>query len=1855
MGEISRAMRNRCVEIFVHESPDLDAILPTMLDRCSGSLSALDVIDLCEALGTATADRTAASSCDAIRTRHSASRQKHSSGLRHHLIPQFPKLKILQRAARLCEIEKSNAVGIPPELLTAKNMMNSIMQFVCPFAYSAHHDTIDGTRSSVAVALADSRPATGAGGNIELPSDELRGLLPTEECYSLICMLAVLNSSEQFGSATLKWFSECLKSVHARLSLTAGALNDSLEQVEGPDAFAVAVVDAQGPSIAQLLPTFDECTKPSLTASAVNALVANLLLASEDSRSVVFSILDQIDAVVSATVRNRVALTLQTRTAETLVSAVRNLVQWSDNLAATTAMVGFTEESVFTMVRQQYRSPQLQCIFASVSSSLCTSREDMHAGKIRLHKACSLWQLTVACVCLRLELMEAEAGAKQLVASQVSMSSSEQLPSLFCVAVALQEERLSTNNKDLVMLSAVYAIISAVDTVLENIVSEYDSCYECAIAPDHWDNITGAIIGGLTALLRLRDMLSRILLSPRDPEQAKKFLPWDPLTITIKWMRKSLRQLTASTAAFASSRTTHSLFQSAFTPATDAFARFDRVVDSYFSRSSAVASAGSVCTRLWKEGGHAVVPARASDWSIMRQMQVMVERYRYVLPSFLDTTVPQLSSSSVTLRDAHTASLLHEWVCLLCTFFWASTNEATSHRRPLQWANSASTITSALIQGSAGTWTLKRGSTVSPVPNSPIVDLPTLIAALSKRFELEAPADVVVDSSTVSAMMTSADYYDDGGLDEDAFAVINDDILKQVNTQLDRAAELSVCTILEPAIISAVSSISHWNSKLLLRGELRDSELRKFRRMLSVTVSMLLRHSVFDPSLVRELQSLLWCLEVTKSIRQSHPSPPAFVSAAAADVQTLGQQNQQTLSTLLSLSRTVLGALDRYLYHIQAANLVNTMAVDFNYKSQTLSAILASSKSSSAINVDVTTINCSWTATATSGSIRASQPCRLETAFRHLDACALSPQLLRQGTAKLRLLARDSATLTVSTSATASKRLLQLFRASVASFSLARADQESSSSSTFSRYHLAALYLLDVLVSCRDLFYRTSAVMPRVLECVTAFQASLAGSEGEDRERLAKFMAGLQSICISEHCMDAAVAAVFRACAEPAIEIIRAAAAAMGTGTGGPSNDDDAAVVGRLWVLVGLLRIRFLCMSFPVDPATRPFNKAALLEEVVDAQRDRFAVDHATSCILSGTAITGAMVVASKFINSTTARIRDYTSKAIQRPDSAARFDEVFFEIRSVCDEVCDQQRILTLMESCLGASAALKAQQSFTAKAESLIERIEHCAREEIVWQGSVSSFIDRCRRAFAEYDDVTSPIVSALQNISSGLRMVVGGSFSEALVIKATRSVAGGDGLRAWWANVMQYPQSVSIDLSSAAHMVRAARAGVSEIVSHSELAVMKAIAAMSDHSDASYSSSHTTATLPSAKIVDSLSPHLVLLLGLSKIDYLVGGGTLRCNDTLYLFKRIMMQFVSTHLRGEAEKAQRKAEKESLYRNKTSETVFESNEEKEEEAALRLHFPNHLKEFKDIIEAMGTQGGEGLLQNSMDDIDIGEELTEEDLELEAMSVDDHTTAALIGYHARMVFCHRQSELRYGCGLWLNCGPAPLPLPLSSRTNNPTSRTDSKALTSKPHTRSARPSSSVVVVAPSSDSLQWNRNFLSSQLYIQGMLTAKALDWSVRRLAMPTLDGQLSGGSLMLFATMADRSATVKLNSSSQSWVADNWRFCRKIDRDLLFLLDPTAEVNNHRTGREAVSMRQAADKNEQSSWKPADFHVDPNPAEVVQAAPALKAIFSRACELLVMFPANELLVQVCKVAARISDFHITTPLGKVILDYCR
>lgn len=142
----------------------------------------------------------------------------------------------------------------------------------------------------------------------------------------------------------------------------------------------------------------------------------------------------------------------------------------------------------------------------------------------------------------------------------------------------------------------------------------------------------------------------------------------------------------------------------------------------------------------------------------------------------------------------------------------------------------------------------------------------------------------------------------------------------------------------------------------------------------------------------------------------------------------------------------------------------------------------------------------------------------------------------------------------------------------------------------------------------------------------------------------------------------------------------------------------------------------------------------------------------------------------------------------------------------------------------------------------------------------------------------------------------------------------------------------------------------------------------------------------------VFDIIGPQTIFLHAIAKINYLVGGGTVNPNSFYELFNRILSKFVEDQLKVEEKLRRIQAEKDSLYKNKTKETKFESDDAKEEEEALRHHFPDHLAEFSDIIN-FDKFADNSVSNNTSSDNGEKQLLLQE-------SLDDESCGTLVNYH---------------------------------------------------------------------------------------------------------------------------------------------------------------------------------------------------------------------------------------------------------------
>ena len=141
-------------------------------------------------------------------------------------------------------------------------------------------------------------------------------------------------------------------------------------------------------------------------------------------------------------------------------------------------------------------------------------------------------------------------------------------------------------------------------------------------------------------------------------------------------------------------------------------------------------------------------------------------------------------------------------------------------------------------------------------------------------------------------------------------------------------------------------------------------------------------------------------------------------------------------------------------------------------------------------------------------------------------------------------------------------------------------------------------------------------------------------------------------------------------------------------------------------------------------------------------------------------------------------------------------FAVVFFELKDACDSLGSVSGVLALLDrvtdnynkfyrevnkvmntntNTIAGRSTNKSNKSQTHSNSTNsiphlhlhLDELRACAVEEVAWQGNASAFFDRASAAtgpLSGYADVTSPVLSALQHISSGLRLSCGVSLAQA-----------------------------------------------------------------------------------------------------------------------------------------------------------------------------------------------------------------------------------------------------------------------------------------------------------------------------------------------------------------------------------------------------------------------------------------------------------------------------------------------------------
>lgn len=187
---------------------------------------------------------------------------------------------------------------------------------------------------------------------------------------------------------------------------------------------------------------------------------------------------------------------------------------------------------------------------------------------------------------------------------------------------------------------------------------------------------------------------------------------------------------------------------------------------------------------------------------------------------------------------------------------------------------------------------------------------------------------------------------------------------------------------------------------------------------------------------------------------------------------------------------------------------------------------------------------------------------------------------------------------------------------------------------------------------------------------------------------------------------------------------------------GGHSRPEQLALA---WLYLGLLRLHLLIPTSPLDPGRKPAAKMSQLDLYLESLASQLTVMKLDSGLESGNFAPSspeALSLLEKAEKASTKRANQ-AKKKVERPDDAAPFAHLFQETKHFAKTTANIDPVLSLSD---------------------LIQTdAEKGSSSEINWQSNASAFNARITSFFVAYEDVTLPLVAAVNMIQHGLRQLV------------------------------------------------------------------------------------------------------------------------------------------------------------------------------------------------------------------------------------------------------------------------------------------------------------------------------------------------------------------------------------------------------------------------------------------------------------------------------------------------------------------
>ena len=666
-------------------------------------------------------------------------------------------------------------------------------------------------------------------------------------------------------------------------------------------------------------------------------------------------------------------------------------------------------------------------------------------------------------------------------------------------------------------------------------------------------------------------------------------------------------------------------------------------------------------SRLWKEGGHASVPLTNIDWDNLKSIRNICIPSFPPVQHFLDVNIDKVSNSVGSLNRTN-AALLKEWLSLYSTFYWSRTSES-------YYSNGS---------------------------NSDI-NFPALIDAL--RIQMDNNITIAEKEIEDETIMID----DDAVFDTDISSIVNftESSTRQIEKEYDDASSLTIIACVESSVLTTFELISNYLGKLLLKNDVSLDDVLTLKEYCSFVITMSLRFTAFSPMYLREIQTLLWCLD--------------------ACYDDLNSQK----SLLLNLSRSFICCLDVPINYLFARNIMNTYdGIDFSYGSQTLQARLYPDQFKSSQS----TIQLSWCHCLFTGTIRLLQPCRTDIILRHIDIRSLFT-----GSSYKPVIEENSnlcALITIATSKQAKEKLLQIFRTN------SSISSKTFSSDLYGRVSLLCQLTIDVIYCCRDFYPIT---IGREIERLR-FEI-----QSENPATLMRVFSEYKDLRLHSSCSNTQLGLMFEKCLQPLLIILSRSEIYNGF-------HNNAILIGRSWMMIGILRVFLSLPSTPVDPATVSGIKADLLNKRLSSLDIRSKARENLRDMAGGFECISNRDEDEKSLLTT--KVNKLETRRIQRPLDAESFTTVFSDLHNIITSIVDVDRLISLADNLTESFITISKPSTSVAQRKKVYDQILMYVKEELNWQGLAANFIDKTKEKMVDFEDIIAPIISALHNISLGLR---------------------------------------------------------------------------------------------------------------------------------------------------------------------------------------------------------------------------------------------------------------------------------------------------------------------------------------------------------------------------------------------------------------------------------------------------------------------------------------------------------------------